>query len=221
MKTMDLLPGDRYSLVYNGVDLSRVKADERRGKNFRFRFGIPSEKILVVQVSWIIREKGIGDLLEVARQVCAHNDNVHFAIVGEGPYREQYMKQTEEMGLQGDISWTGLIKDPFGEGVFDAADIVCQLSRWEELFGWMIAEAMAFGKPVVATSVGGIPELVTDKTGFLVPLGDSRAASEVVLRLALSAELRAKLGWAGKEKIESDFALHDRAGQLIGVYGIQ
>ena len=48
------------------------------------------------------------------------------------------------MGLGENVTWTGLMKDPFGEGVYDAADVVCQLSRWEEVFGWMIAEAMAF-----------------------------------------------------------------------------
>jgi glycosyltransferase involved in cell wall biosynthesis len=221
MKTMDLLPADRYSLVYNGVDLSRVKPDSNRGDHFRERFGIPHGKILVVQVSWIIPEKGVGDLLRVAQLVSAKSDNVHFAIIGEGPYREQYMKESEAMGLQNTISWTGLIKDPFGEGVFDAADIVCQLSRWEEVFGWMIAEAMAYGKPIVATCVGGIPELVTDETGFLVAPDDISAASEAVLRFAQSPELRSKLGRGGKEKIESNFALRERVGQLIGVYGIQ
>lgn len=68
--------------------------------------------------------------------------------------------------------------DPSGEGVYVAADVVCQLSRWEELFGWMIAEAMACKKPVVATCVGGIPELVAaGQSGYLVERGNAIEAA--------------------------------------------
>jgi glycosyltransferase involved in cell wall biosynthesis len=89
------------------------------------------------------------------------------------------MKDAEAMGLAAHITWTGLVQDPFAEGVYDVADIVCQLSEWEELFGWMIAEAMAYKKPIVATRVGGIPELVEDGvTGFLVERGRSRCCRE-------------------------------------------
>ena len=62
--------------------------------------------------------------------------DVQFVIVGEGPYRERYMRKAEQLGLSESITWTGLLKDPFGEGVFDAADVVfCQLSQWEEVLG--------------------------------------------------------------------------------------
>src|SRR5438034_8379072 len=112
------------------------------------------------------------------------------------------MKDAEVMGLGEHITWTGLIEDPFVESVYDAADIVCQLSVWEELFGWMIAEAMAFGKPIVATKVGGIPELVDDGiTGFLVERGDPVMAAEQLDRLAVDLELRRKLGEAGRKVV--------------------
>lgn len=221
MKTMDLLPNDRFSLVYNGVDLSRVKLENKRGEEFRRRFGIPNGEILIVQVSWIIPEKGVGDLLQVAQLVCAENDNVHFVIVGEGPYRKRYMKQAEEMGLERNITWTGLLKDPFGEGVFEAADIVCQLSRWEELFGWMIAEAMAHGKVVVATRVGGIPELVVEgETGILVPRGDYEVAAQSISRLIRQTDLRSSYGFAGAQRISRLFNLKDKVRELLSVYGV-
>jgi len=131
------------------------------------------------------------------------------------------MKQANEMGLNSNVTWTGLMTDPFDEGVFDAADIVCQLSRWEEVFGWMITEAMAFGKPVVATRVGGIPELVDEgKTGFLVNRGEIDAAAERVMRLLDDRELRKTLGCAGRQKTHAKFNLQTNVGELIGVYGI-
>lgn len=221
LQPLDVLPKDRYVLVYNGVDLSRVHEDFSRAGEFRRRFGIPDSRKLVVQVSWIIPEKGIPQLLEVARIVKANDDETHFVIVGEGPYREQFMNQAREMGLSDTVTWTGQIKDPFGEGVFQAADVVCQLSRWEEVFGWMIAEAMAFGKPVVATRVGGIPEVVDDgQTGFLVERVDIVGTAERVQRLVNDEELRAKFGAAGREKARSKFSLETNVAQLLRVYGI-
>lgn len=220
-KTLDLLPANRYELVYNGVDLSRVGADSGRAAQFRRRFNIFDNRKIVLQVSWVIPEKGITDLLEVARIVSSRRPDAQFVIVGDGPYRERYTEQANEMGLRENVTWTGLMKDPFGEGVYDAADVVCQLSRWEEVFGWMIAEAMAFGKPVVATRVGGIPELIDEgKTGFLVNRGDVNTAAERVLRLLEDAELRQTLGGAGRLKTEEKFNLQRNVGELIRVYGI-
>src|SRR5437016_14322187 len=112
------------------------------------------------------------------------------------------------MGIDDQITWTGMIDDPFGEGVFHAADVVCQFSRWEEVFGWMIAEAMAHGKPVVATSVGGIPELIADGvSGHLVKRGDAIRMSERVLALLSECQLRARMGDAGREIVLEKFDL--------------
>jgi glycosyltransferase involved in cell wall biosynthesis len=221
MTALDVLPRDRFELVYNAVDLSRVERDSSRAAAFRHRFSIPDKKRIVLQVSWIIPEKGIGDLLEVAQLVHSQTNDVQFVIAGEGPSRQQYMKQAQEMGLGETITWTGLVKDPFQEGLFDAADVVCQLSRWEEVFGWMIAEAMAYGKPVVATRVGGIPELVDDgETGFLIERGNAKEASERILRLSEDRELREDLGHAGRLKTESRFSLTTNVAELLEVYGI-
>ncbi len=219
MTALDVLPRERYELVYNGVDLSRVVLDSSRAADFRRRFAISDEKKIVLQISWIIPEKGIGDLLEVARIVHLQTNDVQFVIAGEGPYRRQYMRQAEEMGLAESITWTGLVKDPFREGLFDAADVVCQLSRWEEVFGWMIAEAMAYGKPVVATRVGGIPEVVDEgETGFLVSRGDLTIVAERVLSLSKDGALCESLGQSGRRKTEARFNLKRNVRQLMNVY---
>lgn len=221
LRTLDLLPESRHELVYNAVDLSRVATDRTRAAEFRRRFSIPEERVLIVQVSWMIPEKGIPELLETARLLLAKNPNVHLALVGEGTHRREFMEKAEQMGLSSSITWTGLIEDPFGEGVFDAADIVCQLSKWEELFGWMIAEAMAYAKPIVATNVGGIPELVRDNvSGFLVNRGDHNSAAEKLDLLARDAQLRKSMGEAGQKIVQENFDLKQNVQQLIEVYGI-
>jgi glycosyltransferase involved in cell wall biosynthesis len=222
MTGLNLLPKDRYELIYNGVDLARVVQDASRATEFLQRFAIPDGRCVVVQVSWIIPEKGIPDLLQAARHVLLKQPNVQFVIVGEGPYRKDYMEQANEMGLSKNLTWTGLVKDPFGEGVYDAADIVCQLSHWEEVFGWMIAEAMAYQKPIVATRVGGIPELVSDsQSGFLVERSDVSAAAEKIILLSEKPELRRQMGLAGSQITKEKFALKRNVAQLLHSYGLK
>jgi glycosyltransferase involved in cell wall biosynthesis len=89
------------------------------------------------------------------------------------------------------------------------------------VFGWMIAEAMAHEKPVVATRVGGIPELIDDgESGFLVDRSDTAAMSERILRLLADCELRAHLGRAGRQTVSAKFNLRKNVAQLIDSYGI-
>ena len=221
MQTLNLLPSDRYELVYNGVDLSRVVHDPARAIHFRRRYGIPENRKLVLQISWIIPEKGIGDLLDVAKLVTARRSDVQFVIVGEGPYRERYMRKAKQLGLSESITWTGLLKDPFGEGVFDAADVVCQLSQWEEVFGWMIAESMAFGKPVVVTRVGGIPELVDNgESGFIQSRGDIENTALDLIRILESKDLQESMGRAGYQKTMTEFNLRTNVKQLLEAYEV-
>ena len=221
MTALRVLPQNRFKMIYNGVDLSRAKRDPDRAERFRKKYSIPAGDTVVLQVSWIIPEKGIPDLLETARLVVAQNPRVRFVVVGEGPYREQYMAAAHDMGLDDHIVWTGLIEDPFGEGVFEMADIVCQLSSWEEVFGWMIAESMAYGKPVIATKVGGIPELIIEgESGFLVNPGDTVSTSDRVVALMNDPSLRERMGAAGRRIVQEKFALAKNVSQLIDSYGL-
>lgn len=221
LTTLDLLPARRHELVYNAVDLSRVAENTNAATNFKQRYEIPADRVVIVQVSWMIPEKGIPELLETARRLLETNRRVHFVLVGEGAFREKFMQDAAAMGIADHVTWTGLIQDPFSEGVYEAADIVCQLSEWEELFGWMIAEAMACGKPIVATKVGGIPELVDDGvTGFLVERGDTVLAAERLNQLAVDPTLRRRLGEAGRSIVSKKFDLRRNVAQLLDVYGI-
>jgi glycosyltransferase involved in cell wall biosynthesis len=221
LSALDLLPPDRYELVYNAVDLSRVRCDADRANEFRRLHSIPPNRTVVLQVSWIIPEKGIPELVKAASIVVTRNPNVQFVFVGEGAYRYQYMKEAEAAGLDSNVTWTGLVEDPFGEGVYEVADIVCQVSNWEEVFGWMIAEGMSFEKPIVATRVGGIPELVADSvSGYLVERGDIAQLSERILALAESPELRREMGQAGRRTTETLFDLRKNVTQLVGLYGL-
>jgi len=217
-----LFPKDRVSRIYNAVDLARRLDSPERGADFRRCHGIPEGRVIILQVSWIIHEKGIGDLLEAARRVLMAYPNVHFVFAGEGRLRQEYTRRAEDMSITDHVTWTGLVADPFSEGLYAAADVVCQMSRWEEGFGWVIAEAMAHGKPVVGTRVGAIPEIVRNRVnGFLVDRGDSEAMAEALISLIRDPQLRERLGAAGRTMAEAEFDVRKSVGQVLTLYGIK
>ncbi len=217
-----LFPEGRCQRIYNGVDLSRVVESRERAAAFRRRFSVPEGRIVITQVSWIIPEKGILDLLHSAQRVIAAHPASHFVIVGEGGFRDEFMAKGRELGLDGHLTWTGLVEDPFTAGVYDATDILCQASRWGEVFGWVIAEAMAYGRPVVATRVGGIPEVVSEReSGLLIDRGDVMALTENLLALIDDPGRRIAMGKAGREKVQMLFDLQKNVTQLLlDSYGV-
>ncbi|HXU39900.1 MAG TPA: glycosyltransferase family 4 protein [Blastocatellia bacterium] len=218
----DLIPAERIEMVYNSADLSRASDSRELASEFKRRHSIPEERALVAQVSWLIPEKGVDDLLSAAAIVISRNPGIHFALVGDGAYRGRYQRQAREMGIGDHVTFTGQVEDPMSEGVYAAADVVCQVSRWEEVFGYVIAEAMSSSRPMVATRVGGIPELVEDgKTGFLVERGDAQAIANRVLKLIDDSELRKRMGRAGREVAVERFDLVYNVEKVVRLCGLE
>ncbi|MBS1858888.1 MAG: glycosyltransferase family 4 protein [Acidobacteria bacterium] len=210
-------PG-RVTRIYNGVDTTLSHGDPAA---FRRRYGIPGGRPIVLQVSWIIPEKGISDLIDAAALVRAEIPDVHFVVAGDGMGMEEYRARAEKAGLGDHVTWTGLLTDPICDGAFAAADVVCQLSRWQEAFGFVIIEAMACGKPLVATRVGGIPEIVQDGvTGYLVERRRPDQAAAKLIHLLSHPQLAGEMGAAGRGVVAERFDLRSGVRRLIDLYGI-
>jgi glycosyltransferase involved in cell wall biosynthesis len=221
-KTRDILPASRFEVIYNSADFSRVKESEERRRKFRARYGIPDDQFVILQVSMIIPEKGTTDLLEAIQLVHQHNSNVHLVFAGEGSYRDEFTALGEKLGLSGHVTWTGVVRDPFAEGAYDAADIVCQVSRWQEAFGQTIAEAMACRKPVIGTRVGGIPEVIHDgDSGYIVEACDPQAIAKKINLLLNDAQLRERMGESGYAVAQNRFDLKKNVRRVLELYGIK
>jgi glycosyltransferase involved in cell wall biosynthesis len=219
--TIDTFPMTRFEVLYNSADFSRVSEGQERRRRFRTNHGIPEGRTVIVQVSWVIPEKGIIDLLEAMRLVLEQHEQAHLVLVGDGPYREQYSALAQQLGLGDHTTWTGLVTDPFSEGVYDGADVVCQVSRWQEGFGQVIAEAMACGKPVIGTRVGAIPEVIEDgKSGFVVERGDVKAIADRILLLLSDQQLRSRMGDNGSAIARVKFDLKQNVKRLLSFYEI-
>jgi glycosyltransferase involved in cell wall biosynthesis len=219
--TRDLLPKERFHIIYNSVDVARAAPGIAQAGEFRRRFGIGADRLVVTQVSWLIPEKGLDDLLLAARDVIAAEPRAQFLLVGEGAHRGNLEKKCGELGIAAKVTFTGSVQDPMAEGVYAASDVVCQMSRWEEVFGYVNAEAMASYKPLVGTRVGGIPEIIEDGVnGFLVPRRDPPAAASKILALLNDADLRRRMGEAGRKMAEQKFSHKANIAQVIRLYGI-
>jgi glycosyltransferase involved in cell wall biosynthesis len=214
----DVLPASRFVRIYNSVDASRCTAD---GAALRHKYGIPDDRQIVLQVSWVIPEKGFDDLLAAARLVVDQIPATHFLMAGDGASRTRLMEETIKLGLQDHVTWTGIVAKPIETGLYAAADVVCQVSRWEEAFGYVIAEALASGRPVIGTRVGGIPELVRHgQTGFLVERRNPAEIAARILDLLGDSDLRRRMGEAGRRLALEEFDQQANVTRLMDLYGI-
>ncbi len=212
-----------HHVVHNGVRIQPLDAATKtqRAAAFRARHGIPPSAKLVVQVGWMVPEKGVDVFLHAAAQLARKLPDVHFALIGDGSHLEPYRRMSQRLGLRDRLVWTGAVASPVEDGAFAAADVSCQLSLWAEAFGFTVVEAMSLGVPVVASRTGGIPEIVEDgASGFLVPPGDADEAAARLLQLLCDEPLRASFSRAARARVQQYFDVQRAAAGYCHAFGL-
>lgn len=203
-------------VVRNGVPVDRLRRDPDGGSEVRRRLGIPPEAPVLGQVAVFRRQKRLDLWLETARQVLRDRPDARFVLVGDGPLRPEIERCARDLGLTGAVSFTGLQDDvrPF----LSAMDLLLVTSEFEGL-PLVLLEAMALELPVVATAVGGIPEVVVDhRTGRLVPFGNpERSAAAALEVLARPAEAR-EMGRAARQRVATEFSTDRMLTELETLY---
>jgi glycosyltransferase involved in cell wall biosynthesis len=160
--------------------------------------------------------KGHAIFLESARKVLTKRPDARFWIVGEGELRKELEAIASNFGLTGAVSFLGYRNDAWN--AMALSDIVVCASLYEA-FPRAVLEALALERPVVATSVGGIPELVIDgETGMLVPAGDPDAMAAAVLRLLDDCQLARRLSAAGRKLVGQRYSAEAQASALAALY---
>lgn len=184
--------------IYNGIDLRRFESAMERPRGT----AASQSPLSVVAVAHLIREKGLEYLI---RGAALAGDAVgHVRVVGDGPEQARLESLASELGIAQRVSFLGLRDDV--HGLMSGSDVFVHPAVWHEAFGLTIAEAMACGRPIVASHVGAIPELIEDgASGLLVPPGDAPAIAAALVRLAADAELRARLGTGARRRAEQMF----------------
>ena len=205
----------RLRVIHNGVDTERLSAGDARA--LRSALGVAEDAFLIVGVGALVRLKGFDTVIRALGILRAQGVDAHLAIVGEGPERQALEGLSRELGLEARVHFLGDRSD-VGAILRDAADVVAVGSHIES-FGLVAAEAAAVGRAVVATRVGGMPEVIQDTTtGFLVAPGDPTAFAAALSRLARDPSLRAALGRAGRAHTQASFTAQRAARSFENLY---
>jgi glycosyltransferase involved in cell wall biosynthesis len=202
-------PTDRVRVVYDGLDLSRFQGAAPTDLS---EIGIAAEHRVCLSVARLHPQKGLEDLVAAAG-LLRNEPDLHMVVVGGGPDRASLQTAIDRAGLSGRVHLLG--ERPDVPALLARAELFVLPSRFEGLPSAVI-EAMAAGLPVVATSVGGVAELVDDATGWLVPPGAPVALADAV-RTALAAD-RAAAGAAARAKADAMFAAPLMAAGFDALY---
>lgn len=198
-------------LVYNGAPSPRnVESPELAG--LRAALGIPTGAKVVSMVTRLRVEKGVQFFLPAVAEASLRLDcPIYAVIVGTGPYEAQLHSQADQLQLN--VRWTGYQSDVIPW--FYLSDIVCIPSLFDAL-PYSAAEAMGCGRAVVASDVGGIPELIEhDQSGLLVPPGDVSALCGAIVRLLREDTLRTRLGNNARARFHAGFTAAANAEAIV------
>jgi glycosyltransferase involved in cell wall biosynthesis len=201
-------------VVPNGIEVQPF--DEARRTEFRSRYGIAPEALVVTQVCWMTQVKGVDVLLSAAKTLLRDHPSLRFLMVGGGDKLNDYRALAQQLGIAEGVLFTGIISDPVGAGVFAATDIYCQASLWQEASGLAVLEAMSMRRPVVASDTGGLPEnVLRDRTGLLVTPNNSEELAQAIDRLVRAPDLRRSMGDAGREEVLQNHQVHNTVNRYV------
>ena len=210
----DGIPGERTVTVHEGVDLERIAAAPPA--KLHEDLWLPHEAPIVGNVAALVAHKGQKHLIEAAALVVRQVPDARFVIVGEGEQRPALERQIKEHHLEKHIFLTGFRPDVLS--LLKAFDLFVMSSVTEGL-GTSLLDAMACGKAIVATTAGGIPEVVRDgETGTLVPPRDHVSMANAIVTLLKDAELRGRMGAAGLALVRERFSAERMVEETLNVY---
>jgi glycosyltransferase involved in cell wall biosynthesis len=189
---------EKFSVIRLGIDLeTRIHGDRRA--EYRRLFGIPEDRFVVGWIGRMTAIKRLPDLLRSFAQLLERGIEATLCLVGDGPDREAVEQLASQLGVTRNVLFVGYQRDvaPY-YAFFDAL----ALPSANEGTPVVAIESLAAGRPVVATRVGGVEDVVSDGIdGFLVEPGSIEGVTEALARLAADPALRAQMGAAGRERV--------------------
>ncbi|HEX5502015.1 MAG TPA: glycosyltransferase [Thermomicrobiales bacterium] len=211
------IPDEKIRVIYNGVNPERLQVDPAARAAHRERLGVPAGGQVVGILASLTEAKDHATFLRAAALVSVRRPDVRYAIVGGGPVQAELEALAAGLGLADRVVFCGYQRQV--ASCLAAWDLLVSASRDNEGLSNSILEAMALGVPVVATAIGGTPELVEDGvTGALTAAGDPAAlAAAIEAALADPAAARARAARA-RQLVESRFSLERMVADYEGLY---
>lgn len=213
------LRSERVEVVYKGIDPAPYLASPEAGATLRRELGIPHNAPVAGFVGQVIERKGIPDIVACIPRVIERVPDARFLFVGEGVLVDYLKFKSRELGLERCIVTAGFRRDV--PAVMKAIDVL-MLPSIVEGFGYVLVEAMAAGKPVVATRVSSIPEIVRDgETGRLVDVHRPDQLADAITAILLDPSRGAAMGRRGREVVLEQFTLTRMLDRTEAVFAAQ
>jgi glycosyltransferase involved in cell wall biosynthesis len=207
---------DRYVVISSGIRLKKFKEsliDEK--KSFKKELGIPETSSIVGTVGRLVPVKGPEFLIKAAKYIISKYPDTFFIFTGDGYLRRDLENKAFKMGIKENIIFLGWRDD--AAKIISAYDVFV-LPSLNEGMGRVLVEAMALGKPIVASNIGGIPDLVIHgKNGFLVPSKNPKELAKYIQILLEDENKREKMGLAGKE-MSLNFSAENMVVKITKLY---
>jgi glycosyltransferase involved in cell wall biosynthesis len=196
---------EKIKVIYNSIALERFSPDKVERDAVRRELGISSDNIVIGTAGKLNQGKGVFDLLSAVYRLVDKYPPVRLIFVGDGPERTRLEQEAQRLSMHEKVIFPGVRDDM--ERMYAAMDIFVLPSTCREAFGMVLIEAMAMGKPVIATPMGGIPEIVDDGVnGILVPPHDPDAIAQAIARYFEDGEFSRKVVLAGRKMVEQKFS---------------
>lgn len=207
------VPAARLTCVPDAIPLPETRPDRRA---LRQRLQLPDDLPIVGCIGALTEEKDHATLLRAARQLKHSSHRARVVIIGDGPLKPDLHRLRDELGLADVVHFAGFI--PEAQTLIGAFDAFVLCSRAEGL-GSIVLDAFGAGVPVVATAVGGIPELVDHgATGLLVPAGEPARLAAALGQLLDDTALRERLAATARQRVEREFTVARMAECYRAVY---
>lgn len=204
--------------LYNGIDLTIYSQGDfaKEREIVRSELGIPADSVVLTTVAVLRQPKGIQYMIRALPHILQSFPNAYYVIVGDGAYREALEREVVNAGVQQRVVFSGLRKDI--PRILSAADIFI-LPTLTEALPTVLAEAMAARLPIIASAVGGIPEMVIDgENGKLIKAGEIQELVDVTKKLLAEPTLRKRMGELGWEVVYRKFNIKEQVRLLEGIY---
>ena len=207
-----------------GADVDALTAAPDAGAAVRRRLGFEPDDVVVAGIGRLLRVKGFEHLVAAHARAVEELPALRLVLVGDGDERERLARQAHELGVADTVHLVGTASRDEIPAYLAAADVVAVPSvRFEGLVDGLpnvALEAMAAGRPLVATNVGGLPEVVRPGVnGLLVPEKDPAALADGILELARDPDLRARLGAEGRREIREERSWQAVGRRYVELYG--
>jgi len=209
-------PAGRIGVIHNGIDPgARATAADRAAA--RRALDVDGDCLLFGTAARLDPVKDLDSMRAAYRLAHARAPECRLVIVGDGPERERLQRLARDAGIAGAVIFAGYRAD--ARQLLPAFDAYLNSSLYEGV-SLTLLEAMAASRAVIATHVGGTPEVVTAETGLLVPARSPEAFADAMLALRRSPERRAAFGIRGRERVETLFSVQRMVARYLEVYGL-